>query len=285
MNKIIVLSDSTCDLSAELINKYDIKIIPLHVAFQNGDVYDDGVNIDLNGLYDKVGDSDKLPTTSAAAPFEFEEVFRKYIDEGYDIFYTGIGAKLSCTLQNAKIASEEFPKGRIRLVDSGNLSTGIGLLVIKACELRDQGLSLEEIGQIVESYVPKVKSQFVINRLDFLHKGGRCSSLTKFIGNAIKLKPLIAVREGTLGVKSFAIGPFKKGLSLLIKKFSADYEKADKKHVFITHSVCPDAAEYIRSELNKAGFEIENLYETSAGCVIGTHCGPRTIGILYIKEK
>lgn len=285
MNKVIILSDSTCDLSAELINKYDIKIIPLHVVFPNGDVYEDGVNMDLVTLYDKLGDSDKLPSTSAAAPFEFEEVFRKYIDEGYDILYTGIGSKLSCTLQNAKLASEEFPEGRIYLVDSGNLSTGIGLLLIKACEYRDQGLSAAEIAEKVAPYAEKVKSQFVINTLDFLHKGGRCGSLTKFIGNAIKLKPMIAVREGTLGVKSFAIGPFKKALSLLVKKFAADYEKADKKHVFITHSVCPDGADYIRNEFAKAGFQIENVYETSAGCVIGTHCGPRTIGILYIKEK
>lgn len=285
MNKVIILTDSTCDLSAELISKYDIKIIPLHVVFPNGDTYDDGVNMDLVTLYDKVGNSDKLPSTSAAAPYEFEEVFRKYIDEGYDIFYTGIGAKLSCALQNAKLASEEFPEGRIYCLDSGNLSTGIGLLVIKACEYRDQGLSAAEIAEKVEPYVGKVKSQFVINTLDFLHKGGRCGSLTKFIGNAIKLKPMIAVREGTLGVKSFAIGTFKKALSLLVKKFTADYEKADKKHVFITHSVCPDGAEYIRNEFAKAGFEIENVHETSAGCVIGTHCGPRTIGILYIKEK
>ena len=285
MGKVVIISDSTCDLSKELIEKYDVKLIPLHVVFPDGTTYEDGQNIDLPTLFKKVEGQDVLPTTAAASPAEFTEMFKKYIDEGYDILYTGISSKLSCTFQNAHIAREEFPEGRIELVDSQNLSTGIGLLVIKACEYRDQGLNIHEIAEKLNNIVPRVKSQFVINTLEFLHKGGRCSGLIKFIGTAMKMKPMIAVREGSMSVAGFAMGAYKKALALLVKKFNKHYEKIDKTHVFITHAEAHEEAEHIRSELQKRDLNVKNLYETSAGCVIGTHCGPRCIGILYIVEE
>ena len=285
MNKVVIISDSTCDLSQELIDKYNVVILPLHVTFKDGSTYDDGKNIHLPTLFEKVAETGVLPTTSAASPAEFHGLFEKYINEGYDILYTGISSKLSCTFQNAHIAREDFDENRIELVDSLNLSTGIGLLVIKACEYRDQGLDIHQIAEKLKNIAPRVKSQFVINTLDFLHKGGRCNGLVKFIGTAIKMKPMIAVREGSMSVAGIAIGTYKKALGLLIKKFSKHYEKADKAHVFITHAEAHADADYIRNELEKQGLKVENLHETSAGCVIGTHCGPRCIGILYIVEE
>ena len=179
MNKVLILSDSTCDLSQELLEKYDIKIVPLYINLGDN-IYQDLVELTTEKMYDLIAQNVGFPKSSATTPNDFEEVFRKYIDEGYDILYTGISSTLSCTLQNAYIAKSNFDDDRIYLVDSKNLSTGIGLLVLKAAKLREQGLSAKEIAAELENIVPRVRSQFVIEKLDYLYKGGRCSGMTYF---------------------------------------------------------------------------------------------------------
>ena len=167
--KVIIASDSTCDLSPELIKEYDVKIIPLYINFEN-ESYKDNLEINLDQLYQKVQEKNEMPKTSTVPPKEFHDFFKKFVDEGYDVFYTGIGSELSSTFQTAVIVSEDFD-GHVVCVDSGNLSTGIGLLVLKACTFRDQGMNVNEIAEKVSDIVPRLKVQFVVETLEYLHKG------------------------------------------------------------------------------------------------------------------
>ena len=212
MNKIIITSDSTCDLSEELIQKHDIKIIPLYVNFGSSS-FKDRVEMNVDRMYEKVKVEGVYPKTSAATPDDFYEFFRNLLTNDNEIIYTGIGSTLSSTLQSAYIAKSEFTEeeqARIHLVDSKNLSTGIGLLVMKATTFREEGYSAKEIAEKLDEIVPKVRSQFVVETLEYLHKGGRCSGLTRFFGTAIRMKLLIRVKDGKLGVHKKAIGQQKK---------------------------------------------------------------------------
>ncbi len=286
-NKVVIITDSTSDLGVELLNKYDIKSFPLHVTFEN-ESYDDGIDINLEQLYAKVEESGKLPKTAAASHGEITNFFKKYLDEGYDIVYCGISSKLSVTFQVAYLVSqeleEEYGEKRVYLVDSKNLSTGIGLLILKAAGFRDKGLSAKQIKEEVDKIVPRVKSQFVINTLDYLHKGGRCSAVTLVASKVLKIKPMIVVREGSLQVGAKFVGSLKKAEKGMTNLFLNDFEKIDKEFVFITHTFNYEGAENIKSMIEPVTGEIETLYETVAGCVIGTHCGRKTIGILYIMK-
>lgn len=278
--KVIIASDSTCDLSEELIKKYDVKIIPLYINFGENS-YKDNLEINLDQLYQMVEERKEMPKTSASSPKDLYNFFKQYVDEGYDVFYTGIGSALSSTFQTAVIVSEDFD-GHVACVDSGNLSTGIGLLVLKACTFRDKGMSLNEIVDEIQNIVPRVKAQFVVETLEYLHKGGRCSGTTRFISSVLRIKPMIVVREGKMTVGKKFIGSMKKSVMGMTKLFLSDVEHLDKEFVFITHTHAEDKVPLIKDMIKDV--KIDNLYDTVAGCVIGSHCGPGTIGILYILK-
>lgn len=279
--KVIIASDSTCDLSKELSLQYDVKIIPLHINF--GDVsYSDGLDINLKELYNKVEENGNLPKTSAVSPREMNRFFRQFVEAGYDVVYTGIGSKLSVTFNVARLEAEEFD-GHVFCVDSGNLSTGIGLLVLKACKMRDQGLSASEIAKELGNIVPRVKSQFVVETLDYLHKGGRCSGTAKIFSKILSIKPMIVVRDGGMTVGKKFIGSMKKAIGGMVKLFLEDKDNIDNEFVFITHTLAFDKVDVIKNLIKDV--EIQNLYDTVAGCVIGSHCGAGTIGILYITKE
>ncbi len=287
MNKVIITADSTCDLSKELIEEYNIKIIPLHVIFGE-ESFRDGIDITPSELYSKVKETGKLPKTSAITPVEFYQFFKKYIDEGYDVFFTGISSSMSGTYQAAKLLSQtEFPEGRLQVLDSGNLSTGIGILLLKACKYRDEGKSLTEIISLVTPLVPRVKSQFVIPTLDYLYRGGRCNALSNFFGTMLHIKPLITVRDSSMHVAKKIVGTMKKSLTYMVNTcYLKDFQngKVDNEFVFITDTVAEDYAKYITSLISDTLPSITHLYRTSAGCVISSHCGAGTIGILYLLK-
>lgn len=283
-NKVAILTDSTCDLGKDLLEKYDIDFIPLHVNFGN-ETYDDLININLEQLYKKVEESGNLPTTSCPSHMEVESFLKKYLELGYDIVYTGISSQMSATYNVFKLVAEELDQERIFIVDSGNLSTGIGLLLLKAARFRDQGLSAREIAEKLEEIVPRIKVQFVIDRLDYLYKGGRCSSVAYVFSKVLSVKPMIVVREKTMQVGTKFIGSITKAQKGMTKIFLNDFHKIDKEFVFITHTLSFSGAEYIRSLIEDAIPQIDHLYETVAGCVIGSHCGKNTIGILYIMKE
>lgn len=284
--KIIIVTDSTCDLSEEIINKYDIKVIPLYVNFDSK-CYKDREEMNVDQMYEKVKAEGIYPKTSAATPDDFYQFFRNLLTSDSEIIYTGIGSTLSSTLQSAFIAKGEFSEEdqkRIHLVDSKNLSTGIGLLILKATTFREEGYTALEIAQKLEEIVPKVRSQFIVETLEYLHKGGRCSGMTRFLGTALRMKLLIKVKNGKLGVDKKAIGPSKKIINLMLDDFYASLPDIDKEFLFVTHSNAYKNRDHIYSKIEAIKDSFDNILETKAGCVISSHCGEGCIGVLYIEK-
>ncbi|MBA4386066.1 MAG: fatty acid-binding protein DegV [Anaerolinea sp.] len=274
-----IIADSCCDLSPDLITRYDIEIIPLSV-FINNQNYLDGIELSPEELFEAVKISGELPKTSAPSVAAFAKIFEKYPE----FIYISISSKLSASYQSAAIALESVPNVKGSLIDSLNLSTGIGLLVLKAAEKAQQGKPLEEITTAVKAIIPTVNSSFVIDTLDYLYMGGRCSSMEHVIGSLLKIRPVIEVRkDGTLGVREKVSGSRKKGLNALLENFAKHKEAIDPSRVFITHTVCLEDALYLKSELEKM-MEIKEICITDAGATISSHCGPNTIGILFLTQ-
>ena len=275
-----IITDSTCDLSKDLVEKYDIEVLSLYVNFGQ-ETFKDGKEIDTPKLYEEVERRKALPKTSAISALELEEAFRKWTDKGYEVVYTGISGQMSSTLQNAKIAAKEIGENKVFAVDSKNLSTGISLLLLKACKDRDNGLSAKEIAANMEKNAEKVYTQFVIETMEYLHKGGRCSGIARFAATLLRIKPIIQVREGKMSVQQKPIGKTKVALDRMVAQIKGDKDRLDLDCIFITHSIAPESAAYLKEVLSKE-FPGVPLYETMAGCVISSHCGKGCIGILYM---
>jgi DegV family protein with EDD domain len=276
---IQILSDSCSDLTRDLLKKHQISILPLNVFIDN-QTFHDGEDISIEKLFQKVSDTGELPKTSAPSLMEFNTFFSP-VDHG---IYIGISSELSATMNVAIESVNTFVKKDIRLVDSKNLSTGIGLLVLKAAELRDQGLNLDEIEKEIRDSVPKVRTAFVINTLEYLYKGGRCSAMENIMGSLLHIRPIINVRpDGTLGVKEKISGSRNKALNALLTDFDRNKANIDLHRVFITHSCCEADAETLRKSLLEMA-PIEETCITVAGATIASHCGPATIGILYLLK-
>lgn len=205
MRKVQLVTDSTCDLSEDLIQKRDIDLVPLNVN-SDDESYQDNVDLTTEEMYDKVKEKGKVPKTSAAAPALFEEVFRKHLDEGKAVVFTGIGSKFSATLQTALIAKNAIGSEDIHLVDSENLSSGTGLLLLKAAKHRDQGLEAKEVVDNVSGLTSKVRTRFVIDTLEYLHKGGRLKAISRFVGSMLRIKPIIKVVDGEMAIGKKARG-------------------------------------------------------------------------------
>ena len=282
MNKIVLVADSTCDLSKELILERDIRIMPLYVTFDDK-TYRDGVDITTKELYEKVEETGKLPKTSAISPGDFITFFEPLIESGHDIVFISIGSKLSGTFNSANIAKSNFDEGRVTVIDSMNLSTGIGLLVLKASDLIKSGLTPSEVKTEIEKIIPKVRSQFAIPTLDYLYKVGRCSTLSMLVGGVLQVKPIIQVNNGIMDVYKKAMGKMTRALDIMLDDYEANKDQIDPEYVMITHSMADKSASYMIEEAKKR-FNPNHLLETQAGCVISSHCGKGTIGILYILK-
>lgn len=282
MNKIVLVSDSTCDLSKEIIEQRNIKIIPLYVTFDEN-TYRDGVDITTKELYEKVEQTGKLPKTSAISPGDFISFFEPFIEEGNEVIYISIGSKLSGTYNSANLAKDSFDDGKITVIDSKNLSSGIGLLVLKASDMINKGMTPKEIKEAVELLVPKVRSQFAIPTLDYLYKGGRCSTLSMLVGGVLLVKPIIQVKDGAMDVYKKAMGKMARALDIMLDDYEALKDEIDDTYVMITHSIAEKSSQYMIEEVNRR-YQPKQLIETQAGCVISSHCGKGTIGILYLMK-
>lgn len=282
MRKIKVLTDSTADLSNDLLERYDIDVIPLYVAIGEKS-YKDMIEITPDELYSLVNKYGELPKSSAPPISDYYEVFKKFVENGYDVIYVGLSSKLSSSYQNACIAAKEFDEGRVFTVDSQNLSTGIGQLAIYASELCQQGQEAREVYEKVKDKVSKVRSSFIISTLKYLHMGGRCSSIQMIAGSLLKINPQIIVKDGGMIVGNKYRGKGEKIWEEYYKDSVGNGEKIDKKRVFVTHSAYNDAAEYLKNKL-KNNLRANEVIITQAGCVISTHCGPGTVGILYMEK-
>ncbi|HPC06844.1 MAG TPA: DegV family protein [Anaerolineaceae bacterium] len=276
-----ILTDSVSDLGHELPRKFDIGVIPLSV-FVNEQTFIDGGDLTSEMLYAEVGKSGQLPKTAAPSVAEFINFFSSYPE---DILFISIGSSLSATNQNAILAVEALPERNIRIIDSKNLSTGIGLLVLAAAEKRNQGAALDEIYDYVMSLIPRVNSSFMIDTLEYLHKGGRCSAMENLMGSLLSIHPIIEVRQdGTLGVRQKLRGTGKKVMDTMIDGFRQNLDRIDLHRVFITHSGGGIDPFYIKQKLEDIA-EIEEICITQAGATVSSHCGPKTIGILYIMKE
>lgn len=282
MHKIKIISDSTCDLTEELIKENDIAIVPLYVNFRDR-TFLDNVDINTDRLYELVKECGYLPTTSATSPGIFYETFKKYLEEGYDIVFTGIGDKLSATMKAAYAAKQMLKSDRIFLVDSMNLSSGTGLLVLKAVKFRQEGDDAKTIAGKLTELAPKVRSQFVIDTMQYLYKGGRLNALSAFMGTVLKIKLIIRVREGVLQVGKKPRGNILGAVKILVDEVLDQKDQIDDDFLMITHSHAEASSEYIKKELI-GKIPVKHIYETCAGCVISSHCGPGTVGILYIMK-
>lgn len=283
MNKVKLFTDSTCDLSFELIEKYQIEVIPLHINI--GDkTYQDLVELQNEQLFEIVKKTNIHPKTSAVAPGEFLERFQEALQDGFDVVYMGIGGGFSGTLQSAHTAALELEENRVFLIDSQNLSSGSGLLLVKAGELVKQGKSALEIKKAIEEIIPRVRTQFVIDTLEYLHRGGRCSATARIFGTALKVHPIIRVVDGAMTVAKKPRGSILKAIDVMMEYLEKDSDNIDPELIFITHAQASSEVPYVREKIKMIA-KFDNILETKAGSVISSHCGPHTIGILYITKK
>ncbi len=273
-----IATDSCADLSQQLIDAHMLRSIPLHVLVAGEDHHDN--ELTLEQLFSSVEQTGELPKTAAPSVQEFTAFFTT----SDPIVYVGLSSELSATMANAQLAWDQIGKKDLYLVDSLNLSAGIGLLALKAADLRDAGLSAEEIVNEIMTTRSMVRTAFVIDTMDYLYKGGRCTGLQAVVGSMLQIRPVINVREdGTLGVLDKVRGSRKKALDRLLAGFKKDLPDIDLTRVFVTHTGCEEDAAYLVEGL-KSLAEIENIHTTLAGATIASHCGPNTIGILYIRK-
>ncbi len=279
--KIIIASDSTTDLSPEQIAKYDIKIMPLGVTI-GGKNYSDGVDIDPDMIYDNYNKTGELPKTSAINIAQCEDFFEQCTSEGYSIVFFTISSEMSSTFSNARLAAEDYPN--VHVVDTRNLSTGGGLLLVHAAEMAAAGHSAEEIAKECEELALCVDASFVIDSLEFLYKGGRCTALEAFGANLLSLKPCISVKGGKMGVGKKYRGKFERVLPIYISDRVGDGSGIRPEHVFITHAGCdPDVVDACVEKVRSIGY-FEDIMVSRAGCTVSSHCGRNTLGVLFIRK-
>lgn len=279
--KILIASDSTCDLSPELIEQNNIKILPLGVSLGENN-FIDGVDITPDDIYVHYEKTKQLPKTAAVNVAEFSAFFEKYVNEGYSIVMFTISAQMSSTYNNARLAAEEFEG--VYAVNTENLSTGGGLLVLSACQMVKEGMSAKEIAEKCEQIAKRVDASFIIDSLEFLYKGGRCSALEALGANLLQLKPCITVRGGKMGVGKKYRGKFGDVLKKYISDQLGNGENLELDYVFVTHAGCDPQIVDACVEQVKSLVPFKNLFVTRAGCTISSHCGRNTLGVLFIRK-
>ncbi len=283
MDNIKIIADSTCDLSEALIKAHDIGIIPLMISMGTKSLKD-GIEITPEVIYRWSDETGETPKTAAPMLGDAIDFLTPYVKKDLDIVFFGISEVMSGTCNVLRLAAESLGYKKLYVIDSKNLSTGIGLQVIRAAELAAKGYGVEEIlndNRIINS---KVRASFVVDTLTFLHRGGRCSGVAAMLANTLKLKPEIVVNEGKMEVEKKYRGNIKTVLLKYCKDKEAALKNADPSRIFITHSGCPnDVVEEVADYLRGLGIFHEVL-ETQAGGVISSHCGPNTLGILYISN-
>lgn len=280
-----IISDSTCDLSHELLDKYDISILPLHILLGEEE-YEDGQNITIQEIYDWSEAHKDTPKTSAPSIDRAIELFEPYVKKGDEIVCFSISGSMSSSGNIMRMAAEQLEvESSIHVIDSQNLSTGIGLLVVEAAAMAREGRAAEEIVQRMEELIPRVRASFVVDTLTYLHRGGRCSGLAAMAGGALKLHPRIQVTDGAMQSAKKYRGSMDKVIMSYVKDMEEDLKAASRTRVFITHSGCDrEIVEQVRKYLE--GLHIfSEIWETRAGGVVSSHCGPGTLGVLFIDSR
>ena len=277
-----ISADSTCDLSPELVKRYHVVINPLYINNEQGS-YQDGVDITPEDIFVYFEQTGKLFTTSAASVSDYTTLFESLTADGSELVHITISAEMSSCYQNACIAAQEV--GNVYVVDSKNLSTGMGHIVIEAAILAQKGASGEEIKREMDALTPYVDASFVLEKLNYLYKGGRCSAVASLGANLLKLKPCIEVKDGKMGVGKKYRGSLEKVLLEYVKDRLYGKEDICADRIFVTHCGCDrKIVDPVKKEVASC-MDFEEMLETTAGCTVSSHCGPHTLGILYIRKK
>ena len=280
--KVLLVSDSTTDLNSELIERYAVKILPLGVTLGE-ELYSDGVDIDPDRIYEYYEKNGELPKTSAVNMADFADAFEEYTKEGYSVVCFTISAEMSSTYHNACLAAEEFEN--VHVVDTRNLSTGGGLILAAAGDMVKEGKSAFEIAEACRALTGKVDASFVVDDLEFLHKGGRCSAVAAFGANLLQLKPCITVRGGKMGVGKKYRGKFAQVLAKYVAEQLGDASDIELDRIFVTHAGCDEEIYMSCVEQVKSIAPFKEVCITRAGCTISSHCGRNTLGVLFIRKN
>lgn len=285
MGKVRILSDSTCDITPAQREKYEIGIVPLCIIL-NEESYFDGVDISPREVLDWSNKNKTTPKTSATSIEAAVEILKKYKEAGDEVIYIGISEDMSTNCNVMRLAADEIDYSeKVHVINSMNLSTGIGLQVLRAADLAQAGKSAEEIVTAIEDARVDVRASFVVDTLVFLARGGRCSAVTALLASTLKIKPRIGVSMGKMGVTKKYHGNFRKALLTYVHEMEEDLLKADPARVFVTHSEMDDSAlireivDYLK-ELN----HFKEVITSDAGCVISSHCGPNCLGVLFYQK-
>ncbi|MDT8717901.1 DegV family protein [Clostridium sp. 19966] len=278
MEKIKIISDSTCDLPQYILDRYDIETLPLYVNFGEKRFLD-REEINLDQLIEKIESGEEFPTTSQVIPQRFYECFKKYLEQGYKIISIHLSSKMSGTYQSACVAKSMLESEDILVIDSCNVTAGLGLLVLKAARLKEEGKTLEEINEEVIKCIPHVKSTLAFETLDYLVKGGRLSKTAGMIGNLLGIKLILEVKDGQMSVMDKVRGS-KKAAKTIIEYIDTLHIKEDEP-CFLLHVHNKDILGTLREELNSRGQE---YIEGEVGCTVGVHAGPLACGIFFIEK-
>ena len=281
MSKVKISADTVCDLSEEFKQRYDIDTVPLYVT-KGDETLRDGIEISQKEVFAHYRTTGKLCSTSAVNVADFTEFFEKQLKEHDELIMITISSEFSSCYQNACIAAEEFEG--VYVVDSRNLSTGEGLVAVSAAKLAQQGLSAKEIVEKLQTdIIPKVDASFFVANVEYLHKGGRCSSIAALGANLLKLRPCIDVIEGKMKVTKKYRGNMEKCLKEYVKDRLSQVEAYDDELIFVTHTTAPETAALAVQELKSNG-SFKEVAVTDAGCTVACHCGEDTLGILFIRK-
>ena len=278
---IKILSDSTCDLPQEVLEKYNITMIPLSVI-KDGQQFTDGVNITPADIFDHVAQGGDLCSTAAINIGEYTDWFNKFTSDYDGILHINISAEFSSCHQNACLAAEDFEN--VRVIDSRNLSTGQGLLVLKACELANTLDALDEIAAQLRAYTEKIEASFLLDRLDYMVKGGRCSTAAALGANLLNLKPCIEVKNGKMSVVKKYRGNYAKCLATYVKDRLANRDDLEGQTLFVTHTPVTDECLSAVKDAVDQYAAFNTTYWNEAGCTVSCHCGPGTLGVLFVRK-
>lgn len=282
-NDIFISADSTCDLSPELLETFDVSLLPLYITMGEK-TYRDGVNTSPEAMFSYVARTGELPKTAAVAVADYLSVFSAQRALGRDVIHVDISADMSACYQSACIAAKEVGDN-VYVVDSRNLSTGTGLLVLMARELARRGTPAERIAEELRSAAGRVEASFVVDTLTYLHKGGRCSAVAALGANLLSLKPCIEVKDGRMGVGKKYKGTLKRCLHDYIIDRLQGREDIDPHRIFITYSKIDPALPAYAREVIASIMHFDEVLLTDAGCTISGHCGPGTLGILFMRKE
>ena len=278
---VMITADSTCDLSEELLSRYNVKILPLTILLGE-DSFLDGAHYTPADMYSRYSEDGTLPKTAAPSLQQINEFFAPILAQGYEIVHLDISSELSSTCNNARIVSSELEG--VYVVDSRMLSTGVGLLVIEGAECRDKGMSAAEIAEHLTALTEKVDTSFVLDTLEFMWKGGRCSGVAALGANLLKLKPALEMKDGKLGVYK----KYRGSINSVYRQYITERlsgKQIRPGHVFITESGEIDQSVIDELEaLVRQLIPVKEIHHTIAGCTVSSHCGPKTLGVLFINE-